>query len=169
MRAAPIGGLVGVAARRPVEVSKTVAARPDRVYALVADIARMAEWSPETRRVKWRRGATEARPGARFRGSNRHGIWRWRTTCTIQTADPGRELSWRASLLGMPVASWRYVFEPVGAGATRVTESTVDQRGLLLRIITPVATGVIDRAARNAKTMRVTLARITAAAERTTA
>lgn len=166
MRPAPIGGLVGVARTRPVEVSKTVAARPDRVYALVANLARMGEWSPETRRVKWRRGETEARPGARFRGSNRHGIWRWRTTCTIQTADPGRELSWRTSLLGMRVATWRYVFEPVGAGATRVTESTQDQRGTLLRVCSPVFTGVVDRAGRNAKTMRLTLERITHAAER---
>ena len=155
-----------MARTRPVEVSKTVAARPERVYALVANLARMGEWSPETRRVKWRRGETEPRPGARFRGSNRHGIWRWRTTSTIQTADPGRELTWRTSLLGMHVATWRYVFEPVGAGATRVTESTVDQRGLLLRMISPLAMGVIDRAERNTKTMRLTLERIRTAAER---
>jgi uncharacterized protein YndB with AHSA1/START domain len=158
-----------VAGTRAVEVSKTVAARPERVYALVANLARMGEWSPETRRVRWRRGESEARPGARFRGTNRHGIWRWRTTCTIQTADPGRELSWRSSLLGMRVASWRYVFEPVGPGATWVTESTEDQRGLLLRVLFPVATGVIDRAGRNATTMRLTLERIKIAAERAAA
>ena len=155
-----------MARTRPIEVSKTVAARPERVYALVANVARMGDWSPETRRVKWRRGETEPRPGARFRGSNRHGIWRWRTTSTIQTADPGRELTWRTSLLGMRVATWRYVFEPVGAGATRVTESTHDQRGALLRACSPVFTGVIDRAGRNAKTMQLTLERIRTAAER---
>ncbi len=66
----------------------------------------------------------------------------------------------------MRVATWRYVFEPVGAGATRVTESTVDQRGLLLRACSPIFTGVIDRAGRNAKTMRLTLERIRTAAER---
>ncbi len=66
----------------------------------------------------------------------------------------------------MRVATWRYVFEPVGAGATRVTESTVDQRGLLLRMISPLAMGVIDRAERNTKTMRLTLERIRTAAER---
>ncbi len=47
-----------------------------------------------------------------------------------------------------------------------MTESTHDQRGALLRACSPIFTGVIDRAGRNAKTMRLTLERIRTAAER---
>jgi hypothetical protein len=150
----------------PVEESTAVAAAPDDVYELVADLTRMGEWSPETTNVRWLGGATGPSPGARFRGSNRHSVWRWQTLCTVVTAEPGRELSWRASLLGMPVSDWLYTFESDGRGGTTLTESTKDLRGTVLRVITPAGTGVIDRAARNRETIRVTLGRIKAAAER---
>ena len=47
-----------------VEVSTTIAAPPESVYALVADLSRMGEWSPETTGVTWLGGAQEPRPGA---------------------------------------------------------------------------------------------------------
>ena len=58
----------------PVEVTTTIAAPPHAVYALVADLTRMGEWSPETTGVTWLGGADEPRPGARFRGTNRNGV-----------------------------------------------------------------------------------------------
>ena len=150
-----------------ISVSTTVAAPPADVYALVAELGRMGEWSPEASGVRWVGGDTKPRPGARFRGNNRHGVWRWRTTCTVVTADPGRELSWWSSLFGLPVALWRYSFEPDGSGGTRLTESTQDLRGFLVRTLGPAGTGVGDRATRNRETMTVTLARIKAELERT--
>lgn len=150
-----------------ISVSTTVAASPDDVYALVADLGRMGEWSPEAAGVRWVGGATGPRPGARFRGRNRNRLWRWQTTCTVVTADPGRELSWRSSLLGLPVALWRYQFEADGSGGTNLTESTQDQRGFLVRTLAPAGTGIGDRATRNRETMAVTLARIKAELEHT--
>jgi len=79
--------------RAPVSVSTRIAAPPERVWSLVADLSRMGEWSPETDRVRWRRGATSAVPGARFAGHNRNGIWRWSTHGVVRIADPGRELT----------------------------------------------------------------------------
>ncbi len=151
-----------------VEVTTTIEASPDAVYALVADLSRMGEWSPETTGITWLGGASEPRPGARFRGANRNGARRWSTICTIVTAEPGRELTWDSSLFGRPVARWRYTFEADPGGGTKVTESTEDQRRAVFRALGGVASGVNDRTSHNAESMRVTLERIKAAAERPT-
>jgi uncharacterized protein YndB with AHSA1/START domain len=149
-----------------VEVTTTIAAPPDAVYALVADLTRMGEWSPETTGVTWLGGADEPRPGARFRGANRNGVRRWSTICTVVSAEPGRELAWESRLFGRPVARWRYAFEPDGSGGTKVTESSEDQRRAVFRALGGVASGVSDRTSHNAESMRVTLERLKAAAER---
>ena len=154
-------------AQPTVAVSTTIDATPEAVYALVADLPRMGEWSTETAKVAWLGEATEARAGARFRGTNRNGFRRWQTTCTVVVAEPGREISWRARSLGLAVALWSYQFEPDGEGGTTVTESTTDERGALLRVFGPLATGVRDRASHNADTMRATLGHLKHAAERT--
>ena len=149
-----------------VTVSTTVRAQPADVYALVADLDRMGEWSPEARTTTWLDGATAAMPGARFRGANGRGrVYRWQTVCEVVSADPGRELAWRSTYLGMRVALWRYVFEPAGEEGTRVTESTEDERGVLMKIVGFIGTGVADRATHNAETMRTTLQRLKATAE----
>jgi uncharacterized protein YndB with AHSA1/START domain len=148
-----------------VEVTTTIAAPPQTVYALIADLSRMGEWSPETTSVTWLGGATEPRLGARFRGANRNGLRRWSTICTVVAAEPGRELAWESRLFGRPVALWRYVFEPDGSGGTTVTETSEDQRRAVFRALGGVASGVSDRKTHNAETMRVTLERLKGAAE----
>jgi uncharacterized protein YndB with AHSA1/START domain len=148
-----------------VEVTTTIAAPPQTVYALIADLTRMGEWSPETTSVTWLGGATEPRLGARFRGANRNGLRRWSTICTVVAAEPGRELAWESRLFGRPVALWRYVFEPDGSGGTTVTETSEDQRRAVFRALGGVASGVSDRKTHNAETMRVTLERLKGAAE----
>ena len=107
------------------EATIEIAAAPDQVYALVADVTRTPEWSPETHTVEWRDGNTMAEPGARFVGRNRFGLMRWSMPCVIETADPGRELSWSTRTMGRKVTRWTYRFEP-SAGGTRVTESFTD-------------------------------------------
>jgi uncharacterized protein YndB with AHSA1/START domain len=148
-----------------VEVSTSVAAAPEVVYALVTDLARMKEWSPEATSVTWLDGATGPAPGARFRGANRNGVYRWSTTCTVVTADPSRELSFRTTWGPLSVALWRYRLAPDGSGGTRLTESTDDERGFGMKVIGVLGTGVVHRAAHNEETMRATLAAIKAAAE----
>jgi hemerythrin-like domain-containing protein len=71
-----------------------VAANPDQVMAVVADITRVGQWSHECQGAKWLGGATVATPGAQFRGRNRSGLIRWGRKCEIVTAQP-RELVWR--------------------------------------------------------------------------
>jgi hypothetical protein len=148
-----------------VEVSQKMAATPEHLYEMVADLPRMGEWSPECAGGEWLGPAAEPRPGARFRGRNENGGKRWQTVCTVIVAEPGRELAWEARAFGRPVAVWRYRFEPDGDGGTVVTESTEDRRGMLFRAFGSTASGVSDRRTHNAETMRMTLERLKEAAE----
>ncbi|MBA3654431.1 MAG: SRPBCC family protein [Actinobacteria bacterium] len=147
------------------EVSVHVAAPPERVYELVADLPSMGRWSPECERCEWIGGATKAAPGAKFKGHNRIGRRSWSTTGTVAVADPGRELAWDvASVMNLPVARWRYVID-AEAGGCRVTESTEDRRGRVMHVLGRLATGVGNRPEHNRAGMERTLQKIKAAAE----
>ena len=45
-----------------------VSAQPDAVYALISDVTRMGEWSPETRSCEWLDGASGVRSEPRGSG-----------------------------------------------------------------------------------------------------
>ena len=55
------------------EVSVVVAADPAAVYALVSDVTRTPEFSPEVTAVRWLDGATGPAVGARFEAVNTSG------------------------------------------------------------------------------------------------
>jgi uncharacterized protein YndB with AHSA1/START domain len=150
------------------QASIEINASPEEVYAMISDLPSMGRWSPECYRCDWLGGATEAAPGVRFRGRNRIGIRRWSTTGTVAVAEPGRELSFDVEYYGMPVSRWTYKLEPLPGGGCRVTESTQDRRGTVVRTLGSLllaGTPGMDRTARNQDTMQVTLERLKAAAE----
>lgn len=147
-----------------VEVSRVIAATPERLYQLVSDLPRMGEWSPETTGGSWVKGATGPAVGARFKGNNRLGKRTWSTLATVAVADPGGEFTFDIAAAGMKVARWSYRFEPVDGG-TKVTESWDDQRAAIIAKLTGLALGVKDRAAHNQATMEQTLERLAAVAE----
>jgi hypothetical protein len=102
-----------------------IGAAPERLYGMVADLARMGEWSPECRQVEWLDGATGPAVGARFIGHNKGGpggLMKWSRQGRVLTADPGREFAFVTEEGSRESTEWRYRFEPV-AGGTRVTES----------------------------------------------
>lgn len=101
-----------------------IAASPAEVYDLVADITRMGEWSPECYRCEWLDGATEAVPGARFRGYNRIPGYRWQRTVIVDVADRGREFAFTTvdDRTGRHETRWQYTMEPSSNG-TVLTES----------------------------------------------
>ena len=66
----------------------------DAVWDVVRDVNRVGEWSHECVSVDWLDGHSSATPGARFRGRNRAGIFRWGRVCEIVAAEP-YELVWR--------------------------------------------------------------------------
>jgi hypothetical protein len=98
---------------------------PEKLYALVSDVTRMGEWSPETVRCRWLEGATGPAVGARFKGSNRRGLIRWSTTPRVVAAEPGREFAFVVSLVlvNREMTKWSYRFQPAADGGTDVTES----------------------------------------------
>ncbi|CAN5128698.1 SRPBCC family protein [soil metagenome] len=148
-------------------VSIDVAAPPAVVYDLLADITRMPDWSPEVTRCAWLGGATQAGPGARFRGWSRKGWRRWSTLSTVSEADRPERFEWHVRFAGLPVATWRYRFTNDDAYETTITETVIDQRGWFLRQLSPLITGSRNRQARNDETMHVTLERLKDAAEQT--
>jgi hypothetical protein len=107
------------------EVTVHVAAAPDRVYRLVADVGRIGEFSPECREARWIGGADHAAPGARFRGRNvATAMIRWSRTCEVLVADDGREFTFRTvpTWRYRDSTVWSYRLRPSGDG-TEVSES----------------------------------------------
>jgi hemerythrin-like domain-containing protein len=71
-----------------------VDAEPNDVWEVVHAVDRVGEWSHECTGITWLGQTTSAEPGARFRGRNRAGLFRWGRECEIVTAEPW-ELVWR--------------------------------------------------------------------------
>ena len=148
------------------EASVHVDAPPEKVYELVSDVTRMGEWSPECRKCEWIDGATGPAVGARFKGSNKNGIFRWSTKPKVVAADEGREFAFATELRGKDLTKWTYRFEPDGAG-TKVTESfemLEDQPGFL-DFVEKYFMRIKDRRADLIEDMKATLGRIKAAVE----
>ena len=73
-------------------VTVHMAASPEKVWALVSDVTRIGEFSPETFEAEWLDGATGPEVGARFRGHvkrNGRGPTYW-TTCKVVDSEPGK-------------------------------------------------------------------------------
>jgi uncharacterized protein YndB with AHSA1/START domain len=151
-----------------VSVTEEIEAPVERVWAMVSDVTRMGEWSPENESAVWIGGASTLEPGAKFRGRNRNGKKKWDTVSTVVAVEPGRQFSFRVTGTGFKVAEWRYLLEPTATGC-RITETWIDQRGALVKAMSKPVSGVGDRAAHNRATMERTLEQLKAAAESATA
>jgi uncharacterized protein YndB with AHSA1/START domain len=147
-----------------VSVTREIAAPVEQVWAMVSDVTRMGEWSPENVGATWLRGATAPHPGAKFRGTNRNGTKKWDTLATIIDMQPCRLLAFRVTAAGFKVAEWRYAFESTSTGC-RITETWIDERGRIAKALGKPVSGVGDRAAHNQAGMVQTLERLKAAAE----
>jgi uncharacterized protein YndB with AHSA1/START domain len=150
--------------KNPVEVTvtKVIAASPEALYDLVADITQMPKYSPENTAGEWIGGATGPAVGARFKGSNSLGKAKWSTKPTVTVADRGHEFAFKVPGGSGPV--WSYRFEP-SANGTVVTESVMQAKRspLPIRMIQK-RNGVTDRAAVLRAGMVTTLDRIAIAA-----
>jgi hypothetical protein len=138
-----------------VSVVIEAACSPEAAWQLIADPACISRWSPESTQVK----ADCAAPlpvGARFRGLNRHGLFRWSTTSRVVESTEGSAFAFDVTFLGTPVARWRYAITPI-AGGCRIEEQWWEHRGRMLKVAGIVGTGVADRAKHNRRTMEATL------------
>ena len=95
---------------KPLEgsASRRASASPDAVWRLVSDVTQMGRWSPECIGGEWLDGATEAVPGARFRGRNRMAFIRWSTVCTVVAAERGRLFSFEARHWSGATTRWTF-------------------------------------------------------------
>jgi ligand-binding SRPBCC domain-containing protein len=119
----------------PIAESREIAAPAEAVWALVADLPRMGEHSPENMGGRWTNGATGPALGAVFAGANRNGVRRWSTKATVVDCSPGTSFEIAISSGPIPIANWRYEFEERPEGC-RVTESWADHRKLWMRVVT---------------------------------
>ena len=74
------------------EVTLRIEAPPADVWALVSDVTRIGEFSPETFEAKWTRGSTGPEVGATFKGHvKRNGVgptyW---SGCRVTACEPER-------------------------------------------------------------------------------
>lgn len=95
----------------------------DAVWDVVRDPTRVGEWSHECVDVEWVAGGASARPGARFRGLNKQGLFRWGRMCEIQAVEP-YELMWRTvpARLYPDSTEWALRLAPVDGG-TRIEQT----------------------------------------------
>lgn len=98
-------------------------AAPDILYALVSDVTRTPEFSPEIIECRWLDGATEPVVGARFKGRNKMpNRPAFSNKPVVTVADPGRTFAFSRTEPFGGTVEWRYEFAPDGEGTT-VTES----------------------------------------------
>ena len=101
-----------------LQESIVVPATPEEVHALVSDVTRTGEWSPQCHRCEWedeRRGV-----GARFVGHNRTPVREWETVSEVIADVPGEHFAWS---VGPGRAEWGYRIRAVDGG-TELTEYT---------------------------------------------
>jgi hypothetical protein len=104
-------------------VTAYMEASPEDVYALVADVTRMPEFSPEILRCTWLDGATGPAVGARFAARNKvPNRPPWTNKPVVTVVEPGRAFAFARTEKFAGTVAWSYRFEPEGSG-TRVTES----------------------------------------------
>lgn len=143
-------------------------ATPDAVYALIADVTRMPEFSPEVRRCTWLDGATGPAVGARFAAVNK--VKRgpaWTNKPVVTTVEPAHEFAFSRTEAFAGTVAWRYRFEPEDGG-TRVIESYEVTKPLTWFgwFIIEKIFGGRDRRAALHDGMRQTLERLRTTAER---
>jgi hypothetical protein len=122
------GGTVVDYTELHVTRTTTVAAEPEAVFDIIADVTRIGELSPICKAAWWDEGAepdkgAAPREGAWFTARNEMpGRDPWERRCEIVLVEPGRALAWIAGGRDEGLAEWTYRFRPVADG-TEVEET----------------------------------------------
>ena len=100
-----------------LEATVEIDTPPGRVWELVADLPRMASWSPMVVRTVVLGG--QVRLGTNAVNVNRRGLMLWPTRSTVVRFEPGRELAFRVAENHMV---WSFSLTPLDGGRTLVTQ-----------------------------------------------
>lgn len=133
----------------------------EKVWALVSDLSKMPQWSPQCRVMK---ALGPLRQGTRTVNLNRRNRMFWPTTCTVTEVIPQKKLAFRVNQNN---AVWSYELESTDAG-TRVVESRHAENGVTAfsnMSVNAVLGGVPNFERELVEGMNATLSRIKAAAE----
>jgi hypothetical protein len=141
-----------------------MSASPEKVWALVSDVTRIGEFSPETFEAEWLDGATGPAVGAKFRGHvkrNGRGPVYW-TECRVVACDEPKVFRFAVENKGKTINTWGYELAAANGG-TAVTESFELAPALPIKIYWALFGWA--RSKTNDKGMRQTLERIKAVVE----
>jgi hypothetical protein len=149
-------------------VSLHMRSRPEEVWAVVSDVTRTPEFSPEVVKCTWLGGATGPAVGARFKAWNKvPNRPAWPNKPVVTVADRGRAFAFARTEPFAGTVEWSYRLEPDGDG-TLVTESYRVTKNL-----SPIGWFIIgvlfarrDRRSDLRAGMRQTLERVRAVVER---
>lgn len=152
--------------KAPISTSTEIAAPAEKIYAMVTDLTRMGEWSPDNVGGEWKGGVSGAAPGAVFKGKNSNGGKKWSGVVRVDDATAPKRFAFTTIVGPMKIGTWSYDIEPTADGC-KVTESWVDKRNPVfsLPFLGKAVTGVADRATHNKAAMETTLANLKKAAE----
>jgi len=116
------GGVAG--AGRELRAETTIDAPPEAVWAVLGDLRRMPELSPElVRMVPLKAGGL--RPGQWYLGVNRRKAVLWPTRSVVSDVDPGHTVAWDTRSSG---ARWIWELTPEGSGTRVVHRRPVPRR-----------------------------------------
>jgi hypothetical protein len=146
------------------EVSVWMAATPAQVWALVSDVTRIGEFSPETFEGKWTGGSTGPEVGATFAGHvKRNGVgptyW---SPCRVTRCVPEEVFEFAVGLDSVALTNWGYRLEPRDGG-TLVTEYFRLEPAFYMRVYWAILGR--GRGPANERGMRTTLERMKAVLE----
>ena len=103
--------------RPTTETDVYVAAPPQRVWPLVAEIMTPTKFGTELQEAVWLDADHGPCLGARFTGRNFHPArGEWETTSTIVAFDIGRRFGWAVGDPDHPAATWRFELSPEDDG-----------------------------------------------------
>jgi hypothetical protein len=162
-----------------IAVTRFVATPPAVVLALITDITRIGDWSPECYRAEWLADAaagrspdaSRPRPGDRFRGWNQRDRLHWSTVCEVRRADAAHFAFGVVEGAVGRRTEWAYDIQPASGGCL-VTEvcrplriRPTPAQWVFRRLVVERLRGRTNRAEELADAMRLTLDALANAAE----
>lgn len=146
-----------------LEASIDIDATPEAVWALVSDLRRMSQWSPEV--VFQGFTSKQLRKGTRSLNLNKRKAFIWPTLSHITDFEPNKKISFY--VMG-PAAQWTYELEPTATGTRLVERRDLrrSKRSVASKVTAAVALGGIEsHDAELMEGMTATLAQIKAEVE----